>query len=89
MFSPGHVCLLQVLLSSEFPLQVLPNMHLLLRVSIPWSHVTEQVHLVHDDQAKNKALLNKVVNHFCMLSINYGIDSLFLTVIVLTNLTLW
>ena len=67
MFSPGHVCLLQVLLSSEFPLQVLPNWHLLLRISTPRSHVTEQVHLDQGDQATNKALSNRVVNIFYML----------------------
>ena len=39
--SPGQVCLLQALLSSEFPLQSLPDMHLLLRVSVPRPHVTE------------------------------------------------
>ena len=55
MYSLGQVCLLQVLLSSEFPLQVLPNMHLLLRVSTPRPHITEQVHLDQDDQAANKS----------------------------------
>ena len=64
MFSPGQVCFLQVLLSSEFPLHVLPNWHLLLRVSIPRPHVTEQVHLDQGDQATNKALSNKVVKIF-------------------------
>ena len=66
MYSLGQVCLLQVLLSSEFPLQVLPNMHLLLRVSTPLPHVTEQVHDPHDDQAttclfyQNKATYNEL-----------------------------
>ena len=39
--SPGQVCLLQALLSSEVPVQSLPDMHLLLRVSVPRPHVTE------------------------------------------------
>ena len=64
MFSPGQVCLLQVLLSCEFPLHVLPNWHFLLRVSIPRPQVTEQVHLDQGDQATNKALSNIVLNIF-------------------------
>ena len=50
-YSPGQVCFLQALLSCENPLQLLPNMHLLSRVSAPCPHVTEQVQLDQDDQA--------------------------------------
>ena len=56
---PGQVCLLQVLLSSDFPSHLLPDMHLLWRVSVPRPQVTEQVHDPHDDQA-NKILMKKI-----------------------------
>ena len=60
MYSQGQFCLLQVLLSSEFPPQLIPNWHFLLRVSAPRPHVTEQVHLNQGDQATNKILSEKV-----------------------------
>ena len=51
MYSQGQVCFKLVRLSSEFPLQLLPNRHLLTRVSVPCPQVTEQVQLDQDDQA--------------------------------------
>ena len=69
MYSPGQLFFLQFLLSTEFPPQLLPNTHLLRRISVPVPHVTEQVHLDQDDQATNKALSNKVVNILYILSI--------------------
>ena len=67
MYSLGQGCLLQVLLSSEFPPQVLPNRHFLLRVSEPVPHVTEQVQLDQDDQATKMFSSDKVVNHVVYL----------------------
>ena len=58
-YSPRQVCLLQVLVSSEFPPQLLPNMHLLWRDSVPGPHDTEQVHEPHKDQA-TKTLITKI-----------------------------
>ena len=50
-YLPGQVSLLQNLLSSVFPRQFLPDMHVRWRVSVPCPHVTEQVQTDQDDQA--------------------------------------
>ena len=74
IYLPGHVCLLQVLLSSEFPSQLLPNMHLLRRVSVPRPHVTEQVHDPHDDQARNKNLSDYLITHQYFIEVECSCD---------------
>ena len=58
---------MQVILSSDFRPHLLPDMHLLWRVSVPSPHVTEQVHDPHDDQATKKVLSDKVVKIFLKL----------------------
>ena len=50
MYLLGHPPLLHSLLSNEFPLQLLPNLHVLNRLSVPEPQVTEQLQLVHEDQ---------------------------------------
>ena len=47
---PGHSCIKQKRVCSEFPSQLLPVVQILLLVSVPDPHVTEQVHDLHDDQ---------------------------------------
>ena len=49
-YKPGHDCLLQPRVCSEFPSQLLPVAQPLLLVSVPDPQVTEQDHVVHDDQ---------------------------------------
>ena len=48
-YKPGHDCLSQTRVCSEFPSQLSP-VQLLLLVSVPEPHVTEQVHDLQEDQ---------------------------------------
>ena len=69
MYLPVQVFLLQVLLSSEFPTQLLPNMHLLRRVSVPWPHVTEQVHDPQSEPSYKERFISSDINILLKLSI--------------------
>ena len=82
---------MQVILSSDFRPHLLPDMHLLWRVSVPSPHVTEQDHEPNDDQATKNVVSDKVVKILLKLRFFYQVSLtrillLFLIVFVNVNI---